>query len=236
MTDRPALTESELVELVRSADVRAPDSLHSSVESLVAARSAGARHGRRSSGERRSWLPAGLAVATALVAVLVVALAVSLSGAGSSGSSLRQASALTLRAATAPAPRESSGNPAELAAAVDGVSFPYWRDHFGWRSTGARTDRIGGRAVTTVFYADAQGRRIGYAIVAGVQPRPPSGGVSSLREGTVYRLLTVNGATVVTWLRDGHLCVVSGRGVDSATLLRLASWGASPSSSQASPT
>ncbi len=29
---------------------------------------------------------------------------------------------------------------------------------------------------------------------------------------------------VVTWLRDGHLCVVSGRGVSSATLLRLASW------------
>jgi hypothetical protein len=31
-------------------------------------------------------------------------------------------------------------------------------------------------------------------------------------------------AAVVTWLRDGHLCVVSGRGVSSATLLRLASW------------
>jgi hypothetical protein len=236
MTDKPAFTESELVELVRSADVRAPDSLHRSVESLVAARSAGARRDPRSSRARRSWLPAGLAAATALVAVLVVALAVSLSGGGGSGSSLRQASALTLGAATAPAPRESSGNRAQLTAAVDGVSFPYWRDHFGWRSTGARTDRIGGRAVTTVFYADAQGRRIGYAIVAGVQPHPPSGGVSSVRGGTVYRVLAVNGATVVTWLRDGHLCVVSGRGVDSATLLRLASWGASPSGPQASPT
>jgi hypothetical protein len=29
---------------------------------------------------------------------------------------------------------------------------------------------------------------------------------------------------VVTWLRGGHLCVVSGRGVDRATLLHLASW------------
>ena len=181
-------------------------------------------------------------VATALVAVLVVALALSLSGGGGSGSSLRQAStlrlasALTLRAATAPAPRESSGNATQLAAAVDGVSFPYWRDHFGWRSTGARTDRIGGRTVTTVFYADGQGRRIGYAIVAGVQPHPPSGGVPSVRGGTVYRVLAVNGAAAVVWLRDGHLCVVSGRGVDSATLLRLASWGESPSASQASPT
>ena len=33
-----------------------------------------------------------------------------------------------------------------------------------------------------------------------------------------------NGARLVTWLRDGHLCVVSGRDMDSATLLRLASW------------
>ncbi len=236
MTDRPAPTESELVELVRTADVRAPDSLHRSVESLVAARSAGRRRDPRASGARRSWLAGGLAVATALVAVLVVALAVSLSGGGGSGSSVRQASALTLRAATMPAPRESSSSPTELAAAVDGVSFPYWRDRFGWRSTGARTDRIGGRTVTTVFYADAQGRRIGYAIVAGVQAHPPGGGVGSLRGGTVYRVLSVNGATVVTWLRDGHLCVVSGRGVDSATLLRLASWGESPSfAAQASP-
>ena len=44
------------------------------------------------------------------------------------------------------------------------------------------------------------------------------------RGGVSYRLLTENGAAVVTWLRDGHLCVVSGRGVSSATLLRLASW------------
>jgi len=35
----------------------------------------------------------------------------------------------------------------------------------------------------------------------------------------------VRGAPVVTWLRDGHLCVVSGHGVSGATLLRLASWG-----------
>jgi hypothetical protein len=39
-----------------------------------------------------------------------------------------------------------------------------------------------------------------------------------------YRLLTENGASVVTWQRDGHLCVLSGHSVSSATLLRLASW------------
>jgi hypothetical protein len=44
------------------------------------------------------------------------------------------------------------------------------------------------------------------------------------RGGTDYRLLRVNGAGAVVWLRHGHLCVVAGRGVDSATLLALASW------------
>jgi hypothetical protein len=79
--------------------------------------------------------------------------------------------------------------------------------------------------VTTVFYADARGRRIGYAIVAGTPAPRSDGGVIAWREKTPYRLLTVNGAAVVSWSRDGHLCVVSGRGVSTATLLRLASWG-----------
>ena len=44
------------------------------------------------------------------------------------------------------------------------------------------------------------------------------GGVIAWRRGVSYRLLSENGAAVVTWLRDGHLCVVSGRGVPSSTL------------------
>lgn len=230
MTDRPALTESELVELVRSSDVRAPDSLHRSVQELVADRSPA---GRRAPGLGPRATPRGLAVATALAAAAVIALVAGLSGGGSSGPTLPEASALTLRPATAPAPRESSGNRGELAASVDGVSFPYWRDRFGWRSTGTRSDRVKGRTVTTVFYADAAGRRVGYTIVAGVQSRPPTSGVANQRDGTIYRVLSQDGATVVTWLRDRRLCVVSGRGVDSATLLRLASWG--DSSAHASP-
>jgi hypothetical protein len=46
----------------------------------------------------------------------------------------------------------------QLATAVDGVTFPYWEDRFAWRSTGARTDRLDGRTVTTVFYANRDGR------------------------------------------------------------------------------
>jgi hypothetical protein len=217
MTELPPRTESELIELVRSSDVRAPDSLHRQVATLVASR-------RR---RRLALHPPVLGtVAAAVVVVVVVALAIALGGGGSPGPSLRQAAAPTLRAATLPAPPESSANHAQLATAVDGVPFPYWEDRFGWRSTGTRSDRIDGRTVTTVFYSDAAGRRIGYAILAGTPAPRINGGVVTWRGGVPYRLLTANGAAVVTWLRDGRLCVVSGRGVSSATLLKLASWSA----------
>jgi hypothetical protein len=78
--------------------------------------------------------------------------------------------------------------------------------------------------VTTVFYEGSRGRRVGYAIVGGSSASQLSGGVVSRRDGVPYRLLTVNGVPVVAWMREGHLCVVSGRGVGGATLLRLASW------------
>ena len=230
MTERRPQTESELVEFVRSIDVPAPHSLHRQVESLIAGRSQLARRGRVSGSSSRGAPSLGparrLAAAGSLAAVAAVAVAIASSSGGgaSSALSLREASSLTLQPATASAPSESMSNRAQLRASVDGVSFPYWGERFGWRSTGARTDRVGGRAVTTVFYADRRGRRIGYAIVAGTPAPRSTGGVVAWREKTPYRLLTENGTAVVTWLRDGHLCVVSGRGVSSATLLRLASW------------
>jgi hypothetical protein len=220
-------TESELVEFVRTIDVRAPEELHRRVESLIAARSSGARR-RRSPvgafGGGRSGLGMRLAGAGALAAVAAVAIAAGLTGGSSSGLTVRQASTLTLLGATAPAPAEAPGNHAMLAASVEGVSFPYWEEHFGWRSTGARSDHVGGRSVTTVFYQDSGGRRLGYAIVAGTPAPRLSGGAIAWRGGVPYRLLDENGAHVISWLRGGHLCVVSGRGVDSTTLLRLASW------------
>jgi hypothetical protein len=158
-------------------------------------------------------------------AVAAVAIAVGVGGGGSAPTvSFGQAAASTLRAATLPAPSESPAHHAQLAVAVDGVPFPYWSERFGWRSTGSRTDRVDGRSITTVFYADSSGGRIGYAILAGTPAPRVGGGVIAWRGGVSYRLFAENGAAVVTWLRDGHLCVVSGRGVSSATLLRLVSW------------
>jgi hypothetical protein len=227
-------SESEIVDFIRSSDVRAPDSLHRQVESLIAnrsPRSARRPHGARERsaaapfGAGRSRIGPRLAAGGAIAAALIaLAVAVGLNDGGSSTLSVHDASALALRPATAAAPAESNANHRALAAAVDGVAFPYWEERFGWRSTGARTDHIDGHTVTTIFYGDSHGRRIGYAIIAGRAPSQGSGGVVAWREGTQYRLLTQNGRPVVSWLRDGHLCVVSGHGVDGATLLRLASW------------
>jgi hypothetical protein len=238
-------TESELIEFIRSSDVRAPEELHEQVQAL-ARRRRKLPWGRRVRGgeadapeERRtngflagpraatgraapllSWR-LGAAVAAAAIAGALVA---GLSGAGSPGLSVRQASALTLREPTGAAPSQSKRDRDTLAVAVNGVAFPYWEDRFGWRAVGTRSDRVAGREVTTVFYSDGSGARIGYAIASGAKPPRIHEGMVATRRGTHYWLLNVNGMPVVTWLRGGHLCVVSGRGVDRATLLHLASW------------
>jgi hypothetical protein len=228
MTETPTQIEDEqrhIAELLRSFDVPAPESLHRRIESLVASHKSHRfaphypRHGRR------LLSPLGLASTGAVAAAVVaIAAAVGYGGGGTPVLSLQQAAALTQRAAKHPAPPESSANRAQLASEVNGVPFPYWEDRFGWRSTGSRTDRVDGRSITTVFYADSSGRRIGYAILAGTPAPRVAGGMIAWRGGVSYRLLSENGAAVVTWLRDGHLCVVSGRGVSSTTLLGLASW------------
>ena len=238
MTERPTQIDEEqrhVAELLRSFDAPAPESLHRRVQSLVAEhaqdppRSRRARRDRRSAGREHRRGPFAVlgfagAGAAAVAVIVVVALAVLPTGGESHTLSLRQAAAPTLRAATLPAPPENSADRAQLAAAVDGVQFPYWGERFGWRGTGTRSDRIDGRTVTTVFYSDANGRRIGYAILAGTPVPRIDGGTVVWHGGVPYRLLTVNGAATVAWLRDGRLCVVSGRGVSSATLMKLASW------------
>jgi hypothetical protein len=234
MTQPHAKTEDEqqrhVGELLRSFDAApAPARLHQRIESLVAAHQDSPRRDHRFAprgGTRRPlFSPLGFvsAGAAAIIAVVAIAIAVGLGG-SSHTPSLRQAAAPTLRAATLPAPPESGADHTELTAAVDGVRFPYWGERFGWHSTGTRSDQIDGRAVTTVFYSDAAGRRIGYAILAGTPAPRISGGKVSWHGGVQYRLLTENGASAVVWQRDGHLCVVSGHGVPGETLLRLASW------------
>jgi hypothetical protein len=223
MTDTPGNpphSEQELVDLLRSVGERAPESLHARVRSMVAEREPDHTTVRGALSGMRLRLGALAAAGAAAGA----ALALALGGPGSAGLSLGEAAAVTLRPATLPAPAENRSRRGELSAEVEGVAFPYWQDRFHWRSSGSRTDVAGGRHVRTVFYSDGHGHRVGYAIVYGrPAPKVPPGEVR-WREGTAYHLATVGSANVVTWQRDGHLCVVAGRGVSPAKLLALASW------------
>jgi hypothetical protein len=213
MSEKSPPTESELVDFVRSIDVPAPPELHRRIEAMVAAGApAGARHQRR----LRFSVTGALAAA-----VVAVALVLATSGGGSSTLTLHTAVALTQRPATMPAPSEGADGDETLAAHVEGVAFPYWEDR-GWRATGERVDRAGGRTVTTVFYHGPRGQWVGYAIVAGTPPPSVSGGHVITRGDVPYRFTVTNGVKVMTWLRNGRLCVVAGHGVSNATLLSLA--------------
>lgn len=230
--------EAGLVEFIRAVDVRAPAELHRRVQELIDERTPGGetRRGSLRSGgrgamraRRRGWqLGGALAMPRwqlgGALAVLAAGLALllGLPGGGATPFSLRQASALTLGPAKLAAPMEDQRHPGQLARNVDGISFPYWEDSIGWRSTGARVDRLDGRSVTTVFYTDRQGQRVGYTIIAGSPAPHVDGGRLIVRHGVAYRLTSENGAHVVAWDRDGHLCVIAGHGVSGGALLRLA--------------
>jgi hypothetical protein len=223
MSERPPQTESELVDFVRSIDVRAPQELHERIDALVAESSSAGREDRRAarSFARRAWFNRRLGAAATVAAIVIVALVVALAGTGGSKAmSSGRAYALTQGTPGMPAP---SAHGAELAAAVEDVAFPNWDARFGWRSTGERSERVGARAATTVFYETYDGRRIGYAIVAGTPAPRMSGGVVTRLGGTSYRVMSVAGGRLVAWVRDGRLCVIGGPSVSAHALLALAS-------------
>ena len=152
------------------------------------------------------------------VAVAAVLAAVLLAGGGASAPSLQQTVRLTLAAAVAPAPAERGTR--ALAISASGIPFPYWQQTVGWRALGARTDRLAGRTVVTVFYRSPAGRRS--ATRSSAAPRSRFLTVVVTRGGVRYWLLREGGTDLVTWRRAGHTCVIAGHGVGPGTLLRLA--------------
>jgi anti-sigma factor RsiW len=199
----------------------APDALRATVASMVARAGAPApaRERRRRRLAFRLPLPLPLAGAGA-AAALLAALVLVFTG-GEAAPSVAQAAQVALAPASAPAPKESETT-GSLDASVDGVAYPDWDDLAGWRATGARHDRLHGRAITTVFYADPAGQRVGYAIAAG-DALPVSGGDIVERNGVRMRLLRSGPTLIVTWLRGGHTCILAARGVDAQELFKLAS-------------
>ncbi len=202
-------------------DVKAPAALHRSVQSMIA----DARRRRR----LRRPLRLQLAGAGALAAIAVVALVIALSAGSPSAPTLPQAANVALRPATLPAPAQSATRRGVLVRTADGIAYPYWQDSLGWRAAGARIDRLGGRTITTVFYTPqhasrAGAKRIGYAIVGG-RALPIPGGSSQISEkGIDFHVLASQGATIVTWRRNSHTCILVGHRVSGATLVHLASW------------
>jgi hypothetical protein len=200
--------EAAVDALRETADAGAPARLRARVE----------RRGRPA--VRRGRRPALIAAAIASAAVGALAIVVALPG---TGPSVASAAALTQRAPTQPAPGALPGTPQLLRAKVDDVPFPNYAAKFSWRPVGAREDGLSGRQAITVYYASGA-RRVAYTIVSGSALKAPSGARSMSRGGVEFRTFQAGGRTVVTWLRGGHTCVLSGSGVRPADLVTLADW------------
>jgi hypothetical protein len=196
--------------LVRNAGGEAPAGLRARVES---ARRAAAPRARR----WRVLVGGGLAAAATATAL---ALVLTLPGDVPAGPSVAQAAQLAQRPPQAPAPPVQDGR---LALAVEGVPFPNWSYRFHWRAVGRRTDTVAGRRIVTVFYA-WRGFRVGYAIVPGGRLAPPVAAGRANVSHTLLRRFYAAGSNVVTWVRGGHTCVLTGRGVPTGVMLRLAAW------------
>jgi anti-sigma factor RsiW len=219
--------------LVRSLErVEAPDLLRRSIELAADGELATAAAGRTSDANadtrRRRAFPFGAKPAAALalgaaVAVVLV-LVLTSGGATSSPPTVLQASHTALLAATGGAPAESRDNNHQLTISAAGIAYPYWGGSLGWNATGARTDTVDGRTVTTVFYASRHGRRIGYSIVSGPALAIPSGSASVQRHGLSFHVVSRANPTIVTWREAGHTCILTAHGVSAHTLVHLAAW------------
>jgi hypothetical protein len=204
--------EQRVVDLLRQAGVstRAPEGLRAQLGALRE-RPAKRRRATGSAG-LQAW---GLGLA-GLTAVAAAALVITLSGGATTAPSLAQVAALSGRGPAGPAPGPlPSASTTLLTAAVGKLHFPNWQAQGGWRSTGERTDTIGGRTVRTVFYMHG-GERLAYSIVA-------SPVVSGSPVGNSSYTVVQNGARVtVVWTDRGHTCELSGVGSDAEALWSLA--------------
>jgi hypothetical protein len=209
-----ALAEQEqAISLIRASDVQAPDSLRTWLHEQT-----------RESRERRrpSWLRPRIAfpaAAGAAVAAAALALVLVLSGGGSSAPNLTQATSAAVAPATMPAPTEASETTLDISTA--GIPFPYWHETVGWDTVGARVDSLAGRHAVTVFYRSPYGERVGYTIVSG-PPLPVNGGTTVTSHGIPFTFKRFGSARMVTWLRNGHTCVIAGHGISNLRLLHLA--------------
>jgi hypothetical protein len=216
--------QHRIAALIGSIDVPAPAALHAVVGELVSdAQRSRRRYRSPLSMPRVPALAGAGALAAAAVALILVLV---LGSSGTAAPTVLQVSELATRTPTQSAPAEDPHNPGHLAVSADGIAYPYWEQRFGWQASGMRTDTMGGRAITTVFYARPArvAQRIGYSIVAGSALPIPSGGQTMQWHGTRFTVLSSSGSMVMTWRHAGHTCILVGSGVGVRSLLALAGW------------
>jgi hypothetical protein len=222
--DRP-LTEEER-ELARKgeeliaaavADVRAPQSLREAIERD---RERAATPARAPFWRRHRWGLAGAGAVAAALAAIAIAL---VTGSNDTEPSLTKVYAATQLAPTQAAPAQLGGSPPVLDAKVGDLKFPDWHQKFGWKAVGQRDDSLSGRPVTTVFYRNPDGARLGYTVVSGdpLAGNPPGRQVT--RKGNTYHVAREGEHTTVTWTQQGHTCaIVAASAVPQANLIDLA--------------
>jgi hypothetical protein len=221
--DRPP-TEEELALARRGealisaavADARAPQSLREAIERDRERAAARAPFWRR-----HRWALASAGVTAAALAA--VAIALETGGGTTTQPPLTNVYAAARLAPTQSAPALAGGSPPVLDAKVGSLEFPDWQKSFGWRAVGRRNDTLSGRRVTTVFYRNPHGGRLGYAVVSGdpLHATPPGRQVT--RKGKTYHVAQAGARTIVTWKQQGHTCViVAPAGVPQARVVDLA--------------
>jgi hypothetical protein len=185
------------------ADVRAPQSLRESIERERERASARAR----APFWRRHRL--GLALASTAAVALVVGVIALQSDETATEPTLASVSATAGLTATEPAPTTVGGTPPNLDANVGELVFPDWKAKFGWEAVGRRDDTLSGRPVTTVFYRNPDGARLGYAVVSGDALGADPPGREVTRDGKTYHVASGPDRTIVTWTQQGHTCVIA---------------------------
>jgi hypothetical protein len=199
-----AADEQRIGALLRAVEAPAPSGL----QHRIAARNE----------VRRPWwrgVPAiGLGIGSLATAACVVLVLLLTSSSTATTPTVVQASLVALERPTGPAP-------SSLVAPGTGISFPDWASR-GWPHAGERTDRIGGRTVTTEFFRSYDSGTVGYAIVSGAPLRWGTSVTTTVEHGHPYAEISRGGVHIVSWIQDGHTCILASRKAPAAALLALA--------------
>jgi hypothetical protein len=174
-------------------------------------------------------MTATAATAAVAVAAFAAALVLTIGGGATGAPTVATAAALGTRQPVAVATETPNDHGILPGLSAAGIPFPDWGSNFGYEAVGVRRDHLGGRLATTVFYARGD-QQIAYTIMSG-SPLPAGTTLhQSVWAGTRLGSFLSHGRVVVTWLRNGHTCVLSGPDTPVAVLARLASGNAGQSS------